>query len=72
VTEYTIQGIPVNRTPPRARFPIKHLEIGQSFLVPFNEEVALRRAATNYNSTHRDRKISCRIEDGGVRCGRIA
>lgn len=70
--QYTIQGIPIRQDAPRARFPIKHLQPGQSFLVPFEDEKALRRAAANYNAVHRDRKISCRIEDGGVRCGRIA
>ena len=70
--EYTIQRIPINIAPAKARFPIKHLEIGQSFLVPFEAETALRRAAANYNAKHRDRKISCRLEAGGVRCGRIA
>lgn len=68
---YEIFNYPINQTPARARFPIKHLQIGQSFLVAFEDENALRRAAANYNAKHRDRKISCRIEDGGVRCGRI-
>lgn len=69
--EYTIDGIPVRQDKPKARFPIKRLQIGESFLVPFQEEQVLRRAAANYNMAHKDRKISCRIEDGGVRCGRI-
>lgn len=69
--QYTIEGIPVRQNAPRARFPIKHLQVGQSFLVPFDQETALRRAAGNYNASHRDRKISCRIEDGGIRCGRL-
>lgn len=70
--EFSIHNYPIRQDKPRARFPIKQLQVGQSFLVPFEWESALRRAASNFNSTHRDRKISCRIEDGGVRCGRIA
>lgn len=70
--EFSIHNYPIRQDASRARFPIKHLLVGQSFLVPFEAESALRRAAANYNMKHRDRKMSCRIEDGGVRCGRIA
>lgn len=62
--------------PPRqaARFPIRKLEVGQSFLVPLAEEKALRRAAANYNRNHREAGmwVSVRLEANGVRCGRLA
>lgn len=72
--EYTIEGIPVRQDRPRARFPIKHLQVGESFLVPNEFEKQLRRAAANFNMHYRGyRKVSCRFEaDGsGIRCGRV-
>lgn len=56
-----------------ARFPIRKLQVGQSFLVPFEEEKALRRAAANFNRNQREAGmwVSVRIEANGVRCGRL-
>lgn len=64
-----------NSPPPEivtgARYPINKLAAGESFIVPEDEEPRLRRAAANYNSKHRDRKISVRLIEGGIWCGRL-
>lgn len=54
-----------------ARYPINKLAVGESFTVPDGEEPRLRRAAANYNASHRDKKISVRRVQGGIWCGRL-
>ena len=63
-----MQYPPIGNLPPPpdkriARFPLRYLQPGQSFAVPLSEERALRRAAANYNATHRDQSISVRTRE---------
>lgn len=66
-----LRNSPPPQTVTGARYPIHRLEIGESFVVPEGEENRLRRAAANYNSHHRDRKISVRLVEDGIWCGRL-
>ncbi len=57
----------------QARFPLARLQVGEAFMVPFEEESRLRRAAGNFNAKHKHsgKHVSVRLVDNGVWCGRL-
>lgn len=69
---YEISNGPIPPNPKAAKFPLRQLAVGQSFVAPASDERALRRAAANYNLAYKPRKISVRLVVEGVWCGRIA
>ena len=69
--EFTIDNVPMTAAPSRSRYPFKQLQIGQSFLVPRDQEKTLRAATAYFNSRNRDKKITCQYVDNGIRVGRI-
>lgn len=70
IFNYPIQVIKESGNQPK--YPIRQLEIGQSFWVPEAEEKALRTAAAHVNSKFHKWGIYVSVQkiDGRVWCGR--
>jgi hypothetical protein len=71
---YEIKNIPLSvGGPKKMRYPIKELQIGQSFSVPAGEERALRAAAAYVNARFHKWGIYVSVQrgaDGNLWCGR--
>lgn len=71
------QGVPI---PPRgsgrsvAKYPFRHLKIGESFFVPCGdaqEAARIRQSIANCTPIHRPARFTVRRVEGGVRAWRI-
>ncbi len=77
-TEIKIEkGVPLSGTNggPKPRYPLAHMEVGDSFFVDAHDEKKIRNAVGNINRSiaTRDKKFTVRKQDdGSIRCWRTA
>jgi hypothetical protein len=69
--------IPEGVTGRPKKYPLKDLEIGDSFLVPLAEHESpkikkVKASLHAISATHKPKKFAIRVVEGGVRCWRIA
>lgn len=55
-----------------AKYPLRTMEVGDSFLVPIDVVESVRSAANNVSTRTRAKFTVRRLEDGTVRCWRTA
>ena len=64
------KGIPMSRT--NNKFPLKQMEIGDSFVVPLERTIALRMAIQRLKLSNSKLKFATRTDGNGVRAFRVA
>lgn len=65
------KGIKGPATRMAGKYPFKDMEIGDSFLVPFESEMTIRTRAYHFGGTNPGFKFTVRKVQNGIRCWRI-